>query len=497
MPIRKLTLEIDIDDGTVNSIEDLEREILAQDICGQAARKYLDSLQDDLAQQVEIRKGVYIAPYQVEVLTTDGRKLPYEINAARITYMGKPVDIVAFRNITERKAAEEKLREYRDHLEELVERRTTEFRNVNEELQREINERKAAEGVLKTYQYMVESAHDAIFFKDLESRYVIANSKALVAFGLSREDVIGKNDYEIMLNKEEANKNIEDDQLVFRTGKTAELVKQMHGAGGKHFWFQAIKVPQFDARGNVMGLVGIARDITERKAAEKRIEEEYRRAEFYVDLMGHDINNINQVTRGYLEFLLRDSDFPDKFRKYVEIAFDHVRKSVDIISNVETLSKIQSGEIGLERIDIYPAYRSAVEAVKPQSRDVRINSNITEGRYFISGNALLSSVFSNLLNNAVKFDRHDIVKIDVDISSPDDDWRLEFKDRGRGISDDYKNIIFNRLERAGESAQGTGLGLTIVKYIVESYGGSVWVEDRVKGYRAQGSNFIVLLPKGG
>ena len=57
MPIRKLTLEIDIDDDAVDSIEDLERAILAQDICGQAARKYLDSLQDDMAQQVEIRKG--------------------------------------------------------------------------------------------------------------------------------------------------------------------------------------------------------------------------------------------------------------------------------------------------------------------------------------------------------------------------------------------------------------------------------------------------------
>ena len=57
MPERKLIIEVGIDDGAVNSIEDLEREILAQDICGQAARKYLDSLQDDMAQQVEIRKG--------------------------------------------------------------------------------------------------------------------------------------------------------------------------------------------------------------------------------------------------------------------------------------------------------------------------------------------------------------------------------------------------------------------------------------------------------
>ncbi len=110
---------------------------------------------------------------------------------------------------------------------------------------------------------------------------------------------------------------------------------------------------------------------------------------------------------------------------------------------------------------------------------------------------MLFSVFSNLLTNAVKFDQHEIVKIDVDIGPSDDNkcWKLEFKDRGRGIGDPYKKIIFDRLERAGESAQGTGLGLTIVKYIVESYGGSVWVEDRVSGDRARGSNFIMLLPK--
>ena len=57
MPERKLIIEVDINDDRVNSIEDLEREILAQDLCGQAARKYLDSLQDDMAQQAKVRKG--------------------------------------------------------------------------------------------------------------------------------------------------------------------------------------------------------------------------------------------------------------------------------------------------------------------------------------------------------------------------------------------------------------------------------------------------------
>ena len=246
-----------------------------------------------------------------------------------------------------------------------------------------------------------------------------------------------------------------------------------------------------------VGLRGVLIDITDRKQAEKRIKEEYRRAEFYIDLMSHDINNASQVASGYLDLLLQTREFPSEFRKHVEIALNHVKKSANIISDVKTLSELQSGEAELAMTDIYPAFASAVETAMSQSRNVEINSDITEGRYFIHGNTMLFSVFSNLLTNAVKFDQHEIVKINVDISPSDDDryWKLEVKDRGRGIGDHYKEIIFNRLERAGESAQGTGLGLTIVKYIVESYGGSVWVDDRVSGDRTMGSNFIMLLPK--
>jgi len=137
---------------------------------------------------------------------------------------------------------------------------------------KDITERNKAEEELRKYQFMVESAHDAIFFKDLKSRYIIANNRTLEAFGLSKEKVIGKNDYELMPDKKEAKKNIEDDQIVFDTGKPEEITKYMSGADGKEYWFQAIKVPQFDNNGNIIGLVGIARDITERKHIEEDLK---------------------------------------------------------------------------------------------------------------------------------------------------------------------------------------------------------------------------------
>ena len=135
-------------------------------------------------------------------------------------------------------------------------------------------ERKITEDKIRQYKFMVESAYDAIFFKDMESRYIIANDKTLSVFGLPREQVIGKNDYEIMPDKEEARKNIEDDRFVFKTGEQKEIIKHMTGADGKKYWFQAIKVPQLDDKGNIVGLVGIGRDITEYKKAEKMLKKQ-------------------------------------------------------------------------------------------------------------------------------------------------------------------------------------------------------------------------------
>jgi PAS domain S-box-containing protein len=136
------------------------------------------------------------------------------------------------------------------------------------EISTDITERKQAEDTLRQYEFMVESAHDAIFFKDRQSRYIIANEKTLESFGLSREQVIGKSDFEIMPEREQAKQNIDDDQAVFEIGKPKEIIKEMTGADGEKRWFQAIKVPQFDKNGDVIGLIGIARDITKHKRAE-------------------------------------------------------------------------------------------------------------------------------------------------------------------------------------------------------------------------------------
>jgi len=167
-----------------------------------------------------------------------------------------------------------------DETREELKQKLDKLRRRISELEKLQSVQQRAEAEKKMFQFMVESARDVIFFKDRESRYLMVNKKALDVFGLSRKEIIGKNDYELMSDRTEAKKNIDDDRVVFQTGKSKELVKQMTGRDGKKYWFQAIKVPHFDGKGNIVGLVGVARDITEHKEAEeklKRSEERFRK----------------------------------------------------------------------------------------------------------------------------------------------------------------------------------------------------------------------------
>ena len=157
-----------------------------------------------------------------------------------------------------------------------------------------------AERELRQYQSMVESAHDVIFFKDLNNRYVIANDKTAECFGLAREEVIGKDDFELMPDTEDAADNMADDREVFATGKPKEIIKHMTAVDGTLYWFQAIKAPYFDADGKMAGLVGIARNITDLKHAQDRIKAALREKEMLLGAMHHRVKNDLQVVSSLL-----------------------------------------------------------------------------------------------------------------------------------------------------------------------------------------------------
>ncbi len=243
--------------------------------------------------------------------------------------------------------------------------------------------------------------------------------------------------------------------------------------------------------------LALLHDITERKQMEETIRKSLHRSEFLLDLMSHDLTNVNQITLSSLELILVGKDLSEQARRYSELAMDQIHRSAKLISNVKKLVMLTKEKPHLERVDIEPVLESAISHLKkdfPQ-RDIEINFKPQKGKWFVGADESLYELFYNILHNAVKFDRHEKVIVDVKVSSDDDFWRAEFRDRGPGIPDENKKTLFLRAQWEGKIIYGLGLGLALVRAIIESYGGKVWVEDRVKGKTEKGSNFIVLLPK--
>jgi PAS domain S-box-containing protein len=238
-------------------------------------------------------------------------------------------------------------------------------------------------------------------------------------------------------------------------------------------------------------------EILERRQAEIALTETKMQAELYVDLMGHDINNLNQIAAGYLELAIDTLEIPADKSELLEKPLEALKNSSRLIENVRKLQRIKTGKSHLEDIDldkvmkeVHAQYSGIVDG------RIAINSNLSRGAR-VMANELLSDVFSNLIGNAIKHSHRQPV-IGISLA---EDWagdckcyRVAVEDNGQGVPDEYKQIIFNRQQRGQTKAPGSGIGLHLVKTLVDEYGGQVWVEDRIPGDISQGSRFVVVLP---
>jgi signal transduction histidine kinase len=131
------------------------------------------------------------------------------------------------------------------------------------------------------------------------------------------------------------------------------------------------------------------------------------------------------------------------------------------------------------------------------ARQITCKTDFTRNQYFTEADELVREMFINILTNAVKYDSHEPLMIEITVESTFERdqryWVVSVADHGRGIPDDVKDVIFDRFSKAPKK-KGSGMGLHIVKTLAKRYNGNVWVEDRVQGDFSQGVVFKVKLP---
>jgi len=259
-------------------------------------------------------------------------------------------------------------------------------------------------------------------------------------------------------------------------------------------WFGS--VPIRNASEEIVGALVVFRDITKERRTEEALQDAKTQAELYLDLMGHDINNMHQIAIGYLE--MAQGILPDGGQsEFVDKPLEVLHRSAQLIQNVRKLQRLHEGLIQTQDVDVCQILTNVRrEFGSIPRKTITLNLNGCED-CFVRANELLYDVFANLAGNAVKHTRDGAdIYIDLDIIKDDSGryCRVCVEDDGPGILDDYKDIIFNRGIKGISRETGMGLGLYLVKSLVNSYDGRVWVEDRIAGDHSKGARFVVVLP---
>ncbi|MFX1277074.1 MAG: sensor histidine kinase, partial [Promethearchaeota archaeon] len=227
------------------------------------------------------------------------------------------------------------------------------------------------------------------------------------------------------------------------------------------------------------------------------------RANFFKDVIIHDVNNIFQVIRssGELYSIYKEKSLDlEKIDDLLNMINEAGERGIKLVQNARKLSQIEESETVIQSIDLFDILNASIKIMKKHSQEQQVNIQIDaiSQNVKVRANELLQDVFENILANSVKYNQNPTLEITIRISkiqkNDQNHVKLEFIDNGIGIPDFKKELIFEKGSKE-KGGKGLGFGLSLVKKIVESYKGKIWVEDRVEGDYTKGSNFVLLIPE--
>jgi len=240
-------------------------------------------------------------------------------------------------------------------------------------------------------------------------------------------------------------------------------------------------------------------DNTERKEAEKKVEDSRNRAEFFLDLMSHDLSNIHQAVYGIFDLLLIDTNLTNDARELIQEGLYQMIRSNRLIKSVQKFKEIEDAPPELTPTDPFDAVSAALEYVQSDMpyKKLNLKTKNKAGMYKVMANEYLIDVFYAIFHNAMRFDPNSQVDVELSMGMTKDKSkiRIRISDHGTGIPDQTKTLLFGRVSLMRTGYLGTGIGLTLVNRIISYYGGKVYVEDRVPEDYRQGVKFILEIPR--
>ncbi len=351
------------------------------------------------------------------------------------------------------------------------------------------------------YRTLVEQVKDyAIFMIDLNGRATSWNEGVLRVLGFPEAEFIGLDVAKHIFTLEAQFEGVPEEELeqAAQYG-SASNDRWMKRKDGSHFWASGITSALYDPQGEHIGYTKVMRDLTLAKEAEDALKQADRRKDEFLATLAHELRNPLAPIRTSLNVLHDRGNKDPTTTTIYEMLERQVNHLVRLVDDLLEVSRITRGKIELrqEEVDLSVVAQNAIETSRPLIEAAKHELTVSlpnQPLVFRGDPVRLGQVFSNLLNNAAKY-TNEGGKIWFTVKQDGDLVEVTVRDNGVGIPTGMLSNVFEmfmQVDRTTKRAQGgLGIGLTLVKSLVELHGGTIAVQS---GQEGQGSEFVVRLP---
>jgi PAS domain S-box-containing protein len=353
---------------------------------------------------------------------------------------------------------------------------------------------------------ILRSIKDSIVVLDEKFNILFHNDAAAKAFGfeLTEEPV--------QYSTSDINKSVDifdEDHLVLnRLGVIEQLSKSIdknepitliikNKTTGEESWHK-LKISQAMSSREAQIYVVVGHDFTETKMTQNELLKQKEETSLFLDIISHDMINFLSIIKGSLDLIDLKED-KVSINKLLGNAKRSSIRSMELLKNVSVLMKQQLlSPDDLVPINLLLTLENVENALKEAYKERKINieiQGITKSM-MIKADSLIEQAFFNVLTNSVKYDDKENIEIEIKLEShnrKNKEYIISFNDYGRGIVPGERHKLFSRFAVFRDQGKGSGLGLSIVKTLIERYQGKVWVESRVPEDYKQGTKILFQL----
>jgi len=363
---------------------------------------------------------------------------------------------------------------------------------------------KQAEDALFHERYLLNSllrtVPDAIYFKDARGRFIRANHAMGVRLGLADPaEAVGKTALDLP-DRETALALHREDEVVMQTGQAQHYrLERRAGGDGQEEWDLVTRLPLLDREEHIVGAIAIFRDVTEQKRAEFKIQEAVRRRDQFLAMLSHELRNPLGAIVTATALLHEGAAAGQDRGPVIAVLERQSRQMARLLDDLLEASRVTQNKIELRRqvLDLRDIAGDAADAVRAsmEAQGLTFTTELATEPLPIDGDpARLQQVQVNLLSNAAKYTPAG-GHVHLRLERVGREAVIRVQDDGVGIPEDMLASVFDLFVQStrtlDRAAGGLGVGLTLVRSLVEMHGGTVAARSEGEG---RGSEFIVRLP---